>query len=362
MGYKLFGTCSAAINKVEGKGSGEIRYTAAGHNMAYVQYQQPVPQGFERLRQWPVALFDRLAPPASVRFQTPSAKRLVKLPEKLGHDMESTPILYRDQILWFHSHRVDRPQPDLDQMYLLIRDPATGRELSQFGRRHSLGSALVDGETVHVFAAEHGRNPSDWFGDIDHFSSTDLKTWRRHLAIARDGGEHLLNSSVCRDEQGYLMAYESDVPVKFCFKFARSKDLNHWEKVAGVAFAGPGGKQYSACPVIRYCKPYYYVIYVVERRPGRGGWVPVLARSADLVRWQLSPRNPVMEPCAGEGINNSDVDLIEIGGRTYVNYFTGNQDDWGDLKWAVYDGPMPEFFASYFPPGQQTVEFSIRTQ
>jgi hypothetical protein len=69
-----------------------------------------------------------------------------------------------------------------------------------------------------------------------------------------------------------------------------------------------------------------------------------------------------MEPCAGEGINNSDVDLIELDGRTYVNYFTGNQNDWGDLKWAVYDGPMPEFFASYFPPTEQTIEFSARTR
>ena len=65
MGYKLFGTCSAAVNKVEGKGNGEIRYSTAGRNTAYVQYQQPVPRGFERLGHWPVALFDRLALPAS---------------------------------------------------------------------------------------------------------------------------------------------------------------------------------------------------------------------------------------------------------------------------------------------------------
>ena len=143
--------------------------------------------------------------------------------------------------------------------------------MSHFGQRHSLGSAFVKGDTVHAFAAEHGRNLSEWFGDIYHFSSTDLKTWRRELAIGRETGEHLLNSSVCRDEEGYLMAYESDQPVKFCFKFARSKDLTHWDKVAGVVFAGPRGTQYSACPVIRYCRPYYYAIYVVERRSGSGG-------------------------------------------------------------------------------------------
>ena len=55
-----------------------------------------------------------------------------------------------------------------------------------------------------------------------------------------------------------------------------------------------------------------------------------------------------MEPCEGEGSNNSDVDLIELGGHTYVNYFTGNQDNWGDLKWAVYDGPLRGVFRKLF--------------
>ena len=90
--------------------------------------------------------------------------------------------------------------------------------------------------------------------------------------------------------------------------------------------------------------------------------MPLLARSKDLAHWQLSSRNPVMEPCAGEGINNSDVDLIELCGRTYVNYFTGNQDDWGDLKWAIYDGPLREFFESRFPPAPPPIEFCARTK
>jgi len=62
-GYKVFGTCSAAINKVAGKGTGEVRYTTKGSNKVYVQYQQSVPIGFERLGLWPVQLFDSLQPP-----------------------------------------------------------------------------------------------------------------------------------------------------------------------------------------------------------------------------------------------------------------------------------------------------------
>lgn len=282
--------------------------------------------------------------------------QLVKLPEKLGTNvMESSPLWHRGRLLMFHSHRVDVPKPDLSRMYLFLADPESGKELARFGQRHSLGSALVEGDTIHAFAAWH--SDDDWFHDIYHFWSDDLKTWHRELAIAREGGEHLLNSSVCRDEHGYLMAYESDKPVAFCFKFARSKDLRRWEKIPGLVFTGEK-REYSACPVVRYFKPYYYVIYLHAAIPGHNGWVSFLARSQDLAVWELSPKNPILEAGEGEGNNNSDVDLIEIGGKTYVYYVTGDQQTWGDLKRAVYPGPMKEFFASYFPEGVKPVRVS----
>lgn len=297
-----------------------------------------------------------LAATASIAAEK-GQRKLMKLPEKIGQNvMESTPLAYRGKLLMFHSHRVDVPKPDLSKMYLFLEDPATGKELARFGERHSLGSALVVGDTIHVFAAYHSDN--DWFHDIHHFWSSDLKHWQREPAILREG-EHLLNSSVCRDEQGYLMACESDKPVAFCFKFARSADLRTWEKIPGLAFTGQK-REYSACPVIRYFKPYYYVIYLHAAISGHNGWVSFLARSKDLATWQLSPANPILEAGEGEGCNNSDVDLIEIDGKTYVYYCTGDQKTWGDLKRAVYAGPMAEFFESYFPAGAKTIEVSAR--
>ena len=295
---------------------------------------------------------------AVVSAAEPSAPKLVKLPEKLGQNvMESTPLVYHGKLLMFHSRRVDVPKPDLSQMVLLLADPTSGREIVRFGQRHSLGSAFVEGDTIHVFAAYH--SDKDWFHDIDHFSSSNLKDWKQEPAIAREAGEHLLNSSVCRDEQGFLMAYESDRPVGFCFKFARSRDLKTWIKIPGLVFTGER-REYSACPVIRYFRPYYYVIYLHAAIPGHNGWVSFLARSKDLATWELSPRNPILEAGPGEGSNNSDVDLAEFDGKTYVYYCTGDQQTWGDLKRAVYAGPMAEFFASYFPAGQKTVQVSAR--
>ena len=291
--------------------------------------------------------------------QSPAPERkLTKQSGKLGTNvMESTPLVYKGRRLMFHSRRVDTPKPDLSQMYLFLVDRETGKELTRFGARHSLGSAFVHGDEIHVFAADHSDN--DWFHDIYHFRSTDLKTWTREPAIRREGNEHLLNSSVCRDEQGFLMAYESNVPVAFCFKFARSKDLATWEKIPGLVFTGEKN-EYSACPVIRFCKPFYYVIYLHAAIPGHNGWISFMARSKDLAAWQLSPKNPILEAGEGEGCNNSDVDLIEIDGKTFVYYCTGDQQTWGDLKCAVFPGPMTEFFESYFPAGSKMVEVSAK--
>ena len=149
------------------------------------------------------------------------------------------------------------------------------------------------------------------------------------------------------------MAYESDNPRSFCAKFARSTDLATWTKLDVPTFQGPNGNEYSACPCIRYCDGYYYMMYLAENRVqgGQSGFATELARSKDLSTWEYSDQNPVLTPSSGEGINNSDVDLIEIDGKTYVYYATGDQLTWVNVKYAIYDGTMSNFFASYFPCG-----------
>jgi hypothetical protein len=64
MGYKVFG-----ISAGNGTRKDPVEYTTKGHVRAYVQYQQDVPKGFERLGQWPVDLFDALAPGRAISAQ-----------------------------------------------------------------------------------------------------------------------------------------------------------------------------------------------------------------------------------------------------------------------------------------------------
>ncbi len=48
-----------------GPDSKALSYTIQGKVQAYIQFKQPVPEGFERLGLWPIELFSRIAPPSS---------------------------------------------------------------------------------------------------------------------------------------------------------------------------------------------------------------------------------------------------------------------------------------------------------
>lgn len=279
---------------------------------------------------------------------------LFKLPLAFPREkdpMENTPVIFDSSLLLVVNYRPGGADAKGKDAYLYITDLQTGSEVARFGSGHSFVSALVEGNELNVFALEFsdfGRKMNS--NGIDRFFTTDLKNWKTEKVILPEGDEHLFNSSVCRDDQGFLMAYESDKPVQFCFKFARSKDLSKWEKIPGLVYAGQG-KEYSACPVIRYFAPYYYVIYLHAPVSGHNGWISYLSRSRDLVTWELSPFNPVLEAETWEGKNASDVDLLEYEGRTYFYYATGDQETWSTIRMAMYDGTMKNFFENNFPRG-----------
>jgi hypothetical protein len=299
-----------------------------------------------------------------VKFVYSQKPELIKLPfafSDVGRTpMENTPFQLGSRLLIVANNRPGGGDAKGKDAYLYIDDLQTGKEVARFGQGHSFVSAYVNDNELNVFALEFtdfGRIMNST--GIDRLVSTDLKNWKTGKAILPEGGEHLFNSSVCRDDKGYLMAYESDKPVQFCFKFARSTDLSKWEKISGLTFTGEN-HEYSACPVIRYFKPYYYVIYLYAPIEDRNGWISYLARSKDLADWELSPFNPILEAEAGEGKNNSDVDLLEHEGKTYLYYATGDQETWGTVRVAMFNGTEKAFFESHFPQNTKLTKITAK--
>jgi hypothetical protein len=266
--------------------------------------------------------------------------------------MENTPFLFNSRLLMVANFRPSGGSKVAEKdSYLYILDLQTGKEITRFGSAHSFVTAFMNDTELNVFALDFSESGEVWKSSgINRFVTKDLKDWKIEKVILPEGGEHLFNSSVCHDDKGFLMAYESDKPVLFCFKFARSNDLSKWEKIPGLVFTGVKN-EYSACPVIRFFKPYYYVIYLHNKMAGHNGYISYLARSKNLINWELSPYNPILEAGEGEGINNSDVDLIEYEGKTYLYYATGDQETWATIRVAMYDGLMKTFYEKYFPEG-----------
>ncbi|MBW8325095.1 MAG: hypothetical protein K0M50_10065 [Prolixibacteraceae bacterium] len=298
---------------------------------------------------------------AAQKLQRPVLTKLPFAFSDIGRTpMENTPVVFQSRLLLVANNRPGGGDAKGEDAYLYIDDLQTGKEVARFGQGHSFVSAYVNDGELNVFALEFtdfGRVMNST--GIDRLMTSDLKTWKTEKVIVPEENEHLFNSSVCRDDKGYVMAYESDKPVQFCFKFARSTDLSKWEKISGLVFTGEK-HEYSACPLIRYFKPYYYVIYLHAPIEGRNGWISYLARSKDLVGWELSPYNPILEAEAGEGKNNSDVDILEYEEKTYLYYATGDQETWGTVRVALFNGTEKAFFENHFPKNSKLTKITAK--
>jgi hypothetical protein len=329
MGYKLFGA-----------GKGQVGYSAKGDMKAYVQFQQDVPKEFLRLGHWPVEVFQTIAPAQL----PPRPTALHKENRVISEVCEAAPVLWKGQLALMECIRPATGGTAADY-YLTLKDQRTGQQLAKFATGYSLACAFAHRGALYVYASRF--EPSSW-NDVTLLKSSDLQSWQNQVVI-RQTNEHLFNSSVCAANKRFVMAYESDDPKypAFTIKFAVSDELEHWTKLPDVF----GADRYTACPALRYVGGHYYLLYLEHRQP-RWFFETWLARSKDLKTWELSPANPFLAPGPDEGINASDPDLIEYGGRTIVYYSVGDQRTWSRLKRAIYPGKMQQLFESYFPPGK----------
>lgn len=333
MGYKVFGV---RVNKETEK---DIQYTTNGAVHAYIQFKQEMPEGFHRLGHWPVDIFQSIIPTAPIR-----RTMLVEEKRLFRRDMvEVSPIEWKGRLCLLECNRPPSGGTMKDY-YITLKDFETDKELARFAEGYSLGSAFVHNEQLYVFAS---RFENDNWNDVTLFQSLDLVNWSQKVVIEQEADEHLFNSSVSSGPEGFIMAYESndsDYPA-FTIKFAFSNDLEEWTKLPEAVF---GTNRYTACPTIRFSDGYYYLLYLENRSPGHY-FDTFIARSNNLINWELSSANPVLRSEGlDEGINASDPDIIEWQGKTMLFYGVGDQLTWMNLKYNVYAESMKDFFQWWF--------------
>lgn len=142
--------------------------------------------------------------------ERPDNPKLTKLPFSIYLAMENTPVIYGSQVLLVQNHRGSKPE-EQEQCYIFIQDLITGMQVAKLGTGFNFVSAYVHGEEMNVFGTVNTNK--EWTKDIYRFWSTDLKNWQQELVIAReDEKQHLFNTSVCRDDQGYGLRISSIRP------------------------------------------------------------------------------------------------------------------------------------------------------
>lgn len=198
-------------------------------------------------------------------------------------------------------------------------------------------SVLVHEEIVYVFGTINNRS-------VQMVSSADLVTWTTPVTVIEIKGSLVYNTSVTRDADGFVMAYETDFRVPFTINFARSYDLYSWFQVGAQLHP----EIYAACPTVKFIDGYYYVFYL--RRTNKPykyyTWVE---RSADLVTWEpQTSLFSVLSPERGEGTNTSDIDLIEFNGVTHMVYLAGDQTSGVWAKKAEYQGTLASLVGVLF--------------
>ena len=266
-----------------------------------------------------------------------------------NQNMEASPFVWQGKLKYFVAERDDKQK----KYGLAIYDFDTKKREVGFGNGLGLASAAVINNTLYVTATKN------WFdfgkSEIYIIESKDLKSFSTpRLIYKAKKDQKFFNTSITKNDKtgNFVIAYESwDSQSKpFSIYFLESKDGTEWTPVNKVIF---GKDVYVACPTIKYSDNYYYLLFGMEKYydpncPKCHSYVTEIARSKDLLKWETSPQQFMVADRKDEGINNADVDLADYNGKTYLFYSIGDQEKWGGMKYATYDGTMQTLFGNFF--------------
>ncbi len=276
--------------------------------------------------------------------------------------VETTPIVFKNKVYRYEYIRTKYWNNPTGDSYSRFVDRETGETTLPFAKGFHFGSAFVYDETVYVTAVDKGDSEQ-----IHIFSSKDLENWDSWLAFELPG-YGMFNTSLTKDDDKFVLMFEIGKPEKeagkrFTARFATSSDLKKWEILSSDHIYAKD--RHTAPHCLRFLDGYYYDFYL----EAIDGWEMRVVRSKDLIHWDSSPLNPILQASAedkqivnknlsaemlqkiadAENRNNSDIDFCEKNGSLVINYSWGNQRGIEFLAEASYEGTMEQFLRGWFP-------------
>lgn len=260
--------------------------------------------------------------------------------------VEANPIVFKGILYRFEYIRFKRENTSqryrhnhAGDSYFRFVEVETGRVLPGFGRGLHMGNAFVWNERVYVTAVEN------WGGErFYQLESGDMEHWSQPRVILEDPEWEGYNTTICRDDNGFLLSFELGAPLNivgkpFTMFFARSTDLQNWELLHDAVF---GYDIYTGGPMLRYFAGWYYFFYLDGSY--EKNFLQSVARSKDLKNWDFTPYHPVLDYHDNDrkirgnftpdeieqinsavDVNNSDMDMCEWKNKLYIVYSWGDQ-------------------------------------
>lgn len=248
-----------------------------------------------------------------------------------------------------------------------IRDVETGEIIAYTAQDSYFHSAYIEDDTAYIL----GVLPETW-DTIMIYESKDLLHWESRVLLKNPGWKYC-NTALTKSPEGYTLLLEAFEPkqyvgdVVYTFFFAKSKDLKTWEHLdPEECCLYKGG--YNGGPWMRYSNGWYYVVSMIDMPFHH--YTNYMYRTKDFQTWYVGHYNPFLMPSNEDkmlapnaaditqelqrriqtafNINNSDIDLCEFEGKTYINYTCGNQLGFYWICAAEYDGTEDAFLRSFF--------------
>jgi hypothetical protein len=248
-------------------------------------------------------------------------------------ECEATPIVWNGRLLVVIFDR---------NGFVVFKDFNTTEQVARIAWDYSFGCAFVDADGSLTVFGTHGTKKHVVCAPV----APDYTLGPIRPVLDAWPDQKIYNLSVCKGPHGYVLAYEADETglVPFSVRFAVSPDMVAWTHFGTVYEP----TVYVACPTIRYVNGAYHVLHL--RETGAGGWATYVTRTVDFEKFSAKSAAPVFaadDP--SEGVNCSDVDLLEHNGVTHFTYMIGDQKTWWNVRTAVYIGTMAQFFAEAYP-------------
>lgn len=284
---------------------------------------------------------------------------------------EMTPFVFNSRLMRLELVDDTRGLNPYDEnISAVIRDVETGKIISSFGHGCYYFSGYTEDNTVYVLGTKSIL--PEYSGDtIILFESSDLINWKSRELIKNPGWKYY-NTSLCKGDNGYVLVLEAGAPAEYvgdhpftCF-FAESENMKDWTFLDYEK--GYPKDRYIGGPYMRFYNGYYYLFCVTELPCRR--YTNYLYRTNDFENWEVGKYNPFLMPSNDDRLisehsadltdemkekikygfisNNSDVDMCEWNGKTYINYAAGDQLGFYYMCEAEYDGTIGELLEKFF--------------